>query len=215
MKEINLMPIISIINEKGGVGKTTLATHIARGLQKRGMDVLLIDSDPQGSLRDWYAAAGEDSDLPPVIAIDRPALFKDINKFVKPWTIIDGAPSVEELAVSAIKASDFVIIPVQPSPYDVWATESLVEMIQVRQDLAEKPKTAFLISRQISGTKLSSDVRQALEEYGFDIFKNHTTQRVLYPTTASTGTTVLDVDPEGPAAQEINLIVEELIEWVS
>lgn len=209
------MPIVSIINEKGGVGKTTLATHIARGLQKRGKDVLLIDSDPQGSLRDWFAAAGEENDLPPVIAIDRPALFKDLHKVSREWTIIDGAPSIEALSVSAIKASDYVLIPVQPSPYDVWATESLVEMIQARQDLTDKPKAAFVISRQISGTKLSTDVRQALEGYGFSVFNNYTTQRVVYPTTASTGTTALDEEPNGPAAKEINLIVEELIEWVS
>jgi chromosome partitioning protein len=209
------MPIIAVINEKGGVGKTTIATHLARGLQKKGKDVLLVDSDPQGSLRDWYAVADENSNLPPVIVMDRPALFKDLSKFVKEWTIIDGAPSVQELVASAIKICDYALIPVQPSPYDVWATESLVKMIQIRQNLTDKPKAAFLVSRQISGSKLSLDVRQALEAYGFDVFKNFTTQRVIYPTTASTGTTVLDQEPDGVAANEINKIVEELILWVS
>lgn len=209
------MPIISIINEKGGVGKTTLTTHLGRYLQKTGREVVLIDSDPQGSLRDWNAAAKEDHDLPPVLVMDRPQLFKDLKKFAKEWTLIDGAPSVEVLSVAAVKISDYILIPVQPSPYDVWATESLVEMIHTRQDISDRPRAAFIISRQIRGTRLSTDVKKALEEYKFPIFKNFTTQRVIYPTTAATGTTVLDEDPEGPAALEIKKIGEELIAWVS
>jgi chromosome partitioning protein len=113
--------IISIINEKGGVGKTTLTTNLAAAYQRMGKTVLLVDSDPQGSLRDWHAAAGENNTHPPVVAMDRAVQFKDLAGLAANYDIvlIDGAPSVQELAVAAIKASHVVLIPVQPSPYDL------------------------------------------------------------------------------------------------
>lgn len=209
------MPVISIINEKGGVGKTTLTVHIARCLQKMGEDVLLIDSDPQGSLRDWHASAGDDNDLPPLIAMDRDAQFKDLPSFTKKWTLIDGAPSAQRITATIVKCSDYVIIPVQPSPYDVWATESLVEMITARHEVSDKPQAGFLISRQISGAKLSKDIREALESYGLHIFSSCTAQRVIYPTSAARGSTALDDEPSGQASIEIRKIVEEIKQWVS
>ncbi len=118
------MPIMALLNEKGGSGKTTISTNLVRGVQLNGLKVLLVDSDPQGSARDWYAAAGEDNNLPPVVGLDRPALFKKLPELVHntDWVIIDGAPQLEALAVAAIKVSDFVLIPVQPSvEYQVYS----------------------------------------------------------------------------------------------
>lgn len=123
------MHVIAVLNQKGGAGKTTVATHLARAIQLTGADVVLVDSDPQGSVRDW-AAVREDQPLP-VIAIDRPTIERDLGRIVrgKDYAIIDGAPQAHDLAVSAIKAADLVLIPVQPSPYDVWATSDLVDLV--------------------------------------------------------------------------------------
>jgi chromosome partitioning protein len=210
------MPIVAVLNEKGGSGKTTTSTHLARGLQKEGYQVLLVDSDPQASARDWHAAAGEEADLPPVVGLDKPTLFKDLPRLSRGmgWVIIDGAPQLEDLSVAALKVADYVIIPVQPSPYDIWSTESLVELIKARQEITEgKPKAAFMISRQIVGTKLALEVREALLAYGLPILKSATCQRVIYPTSASSGSSVLDMEPEGPAAEEIGSLVEEVLTW--
>ena len=105
------MPIIAVLNEKGGSGKTTISTNLARGFQLNGHQVLLVDSDPQGSARDWYAAAGEDNNLPPVVGLDRPALFKELPTLSKntDWVIIDGAPQLEDIAVAAIKVYWFSV----------------------------------------------------------------------------------------------------------
>lgn len=110
------MNIIAVLNQKGGSGKTTIATHLARALQLNGADVLLVDSDPQGSARDW-SAAREDQPLT-VVGIDRPTIDRDIKNLALKvdFVIIDGAPQAADLAVSAIKAADLVLIPVQPSP---------------------------------------------------------------------------------------------------
>ncbi len=120
----------------------------------------------------------------------------------------------EDLAVAAIKVSDFVLIPVQPSPYDVWAAESLVELVKTRQEIMDgRPKTAFVVSRQIVGTKLANEVRDALEGYNLPIMKSFTSQRVIYANSATEGSTVLDNDPTGSAAQEIRSLITELMSW--
>jgi len=176
----------------------------------------LVDSDPQGSARDWYAAAGEDNNLPPVVGMDRPALFKELHSIARDvdWVIIDGAPQLEDLSVAAIKIADLVLIPVQPSPYDVWAAESLVSLVKARQDITEGiPNAAFVISRQIVGTKLVNEVRKALDDYKLPIMNSYTSQRVIYANSATTGSTVLDSEPQGAASKEILSLIKEIISW--
>ena len=208
--------IIAVLNQKGGAGKTTLSTNLARALQQDGDKVLLIDSDPQGSARDWNAAGN--GELLPVVGLDRPTLAKDIQAIQdnQDWLIIDGAPQIAELAVAAIKCADMILIPVQPSPYDVWACEDLVDIIKTRQEVTNgKPKAAFIISRVIKNTQLSKEIGEALEGYGLPVFKNFTSQRVIYPKSAATGLTVLDVEPSGDAAAEIRAIAQELKEFLN
>ncbi len=208
--------IIAVLNQKGGAGKTTLSTNLARALQLDGDKVLLIDSDPQGSARDWNAAGN--GELLPVVGLDRPTLAKDIQAIQdnQDWLIIDGAPQIAELAVAAIKCADMILIPVQPSPYDVWACEDLVDIIKTRQEVTNgKPKAAFIISRVIKNTQLSKEIGEALEGYGLPVFKNFTSQRVIYPKSAATGLTVLDAESSGDAAAEIRAIAQELKEFLN
>ena len=142
--------IIAILNQKGGAGKTTIATNLAHALQLDGHKVILVDSDPQGSARDWNAAS--DGAILQVVGMDRSTLAKDIQSVVNnhDFIIIDGAPQIADLAIAAIKCADVILIPVQPSPYDIWACEDLVEIIKARQEIMNgKPKAAFVISRVI------------------------------------------------------------------
>lgn len=208
------MTIVAVLNQKGGSGKTTLSTNIARALQKGGNKVLLVDSDPQGSARDWHAASN--GALVPVIGLDRPTLDKDIKAVLQgyDWIIIDGAPQLVDMSVAAIKCADIVLIPVQPSPYDIWASEDLVDVIKERQKIANgQPKAAFVISRQITNTILGKEVREALNGYEMPIFKCGTFQRITYAKTATSGSTVIDVEPSSEAAKEITLIINELKEF--
>ena len=212
------MIVVAVLNEKGGVGKTTLSTHIARALQLDGENVLLVDSDPQGSARDWHAMSGEGSDLPPLVALDRAALLADVKRIGKSysWVVIDGAPQASDLSIAAIKNADIVLIPVQPSPYDIWAADSLVQTVKARQEIANgQPKAAFIISRQITGTKIAGEARHALEGYGLPIFESATCQRVSYANTASTGKTVLDLPSDVAAIQEIRALIAELKRYAS
>lgn len=204
------MRVIAVLNQKGGSGKTTIATHLARALQLAGRDVLLVDSDPQGSARDW--AAVRDDQPVPVVGIDRPTIDRDLkNVTKKEFVVIDGAPQAADLAVSAIKAADFILIPVQPSPYDIWATSDLVDLVKQRIEVTDgKLQVAFVVSRAIKGTRIGDEITGALEGYGLPILTARVTQRVSYPTTAATGTTVLDTEPQGDAAAEIRALLEEI-----
>lgn len=207
--------IISVLNQKGGAGKTTLATNIAAALQQQGGRVLLVDSDPQGSARDWKAA-NEKNPLA-VIGLDRPSLAKDINLFVKDFDVIviDGAPQIREMAAAAIRIADVILIPVQPSPYDIWATSELIELIKTRQTVCDgKPQSAFVVSRAIKNTHLSKEVFEALSHYSMKVFESCTTQRVIYANSAAEGLSVIDASDE-KAKSEIFNIVEELKKWVA
>ena len=210
------MYTIAFLSQKGGAGKTTLATCVARQLQLEGEDVILVDSDPQGSARDWRAATDQDTVL--VVGMDRPTLDKDIKLLSsngKKWVIVDGTPRSEQMTVSTIKAVDVVIIPVQPSPYDVWAAEDLVSIIRARQEITEgRPKAAFMISRAIKRTELGKEVVSALTDFGMPVLTAKTTQLVTYPKSASIGLTPMDTEPDGNAAREIRAIVAELRQFL-
>ncbi|EHT97924.1 ParA family chromosome partitioning protein [Pantoea stewartii subsp. stewartii DC283] len=137
--------IISVLNQKGGVGKTTLSVNIAARLAADGARVLLLDADPQGSALDW-AAAREGESVFPVLGLPRATLHKDIGKFTQDYNhiVIDGPPRVTDLARSAIMAADLV----QPSPYDVWAAQEVVNLISETRIYKENLKSAFAVNRK-------------------------------------------------------------------
>lgn len=216
--------VISLLNQKGGVGKTTIATNLAHGLHLRGYKTLLVDADPQGSVMDWNVS--NNSSLLPVMTLDRITIAEDVSKFKEAYdiVIIDGASRIEKLVAAIIRASDIVLIPVQPSPYDVWATSDLVEMIKARQQLLGSPKAAFIPSILTKNTLLSRDIRKDLLEYGFNVFDSYTTKLVKYPTAAMNGCTVYGeflqkndgnyefIKMVTNASVEFDGIVEEVIE---
>lgn len=204
------MPIISLLNPKGGGGKTTLSTQLVRAFHERGAKVLLVDSDPQGSASDWHA--GREENPIPLLAYGRPENMKALPVLAAPYeyVFIDGAAKLEGMIAAAVKVSDAVLIPVQPSPYDIWAASDLVDLIRARQEVTDgKLLAAFIISRAIKRTRLGQEITAALAEYGLPIFKAFNTQRQVYPQTASEGLTVFDVSAVDAIA-EVNAIADEL-----
>ena len=204
--------ILGVLNQKGGVGKTTLSVNIAASLARTGARVLLIDADPQGSALDW-AAARDGEPLFSVVGFPRPTIHKEIAQLGLGYdhVVIDGPPRVTDLARSAIMASDVVLVPVQPSPYDIWATADLVELVKQHIEVTDgATQAAFVVSRAIKGTRIGAEITEALTGYGLPVLQSRLTQRVSYPGTAALGTTVLDAEPDGEGAREIRALMNEI-----
>ena len=207
--------IIAFTNQKGGVGKTTLSVHVAAELARRGKRIKLIDMDPQHSALDW-AEARDEAELKPLFEVEgfpKPTLHKHIEVKAAGFdsVVIDVAPQVLALARSAMLSADLVLIPVQPSPYDVWAARETVTLLQEAIVFKELLKYAFTINRQIVNTAIGREVRSALAEYE-DIPALETTvcQRVVFAESAISGQVAYEVAPDSAAAQEIMNLVNEI-----
>lgn len=204
--------IISILNQKGGVGKTTLAVNLTRAYVWLGKKALLVDSDHQGSAQKWHERSG--GTLIDMTCLPMNTLDKDVLKFTNTYEriVIDGIPRVSPLTICAIKAADLILIPVQPSPYDIWSTEDLVRNVKDRIEMTEgKTKAAFIVSRKIVGTKVGREIESELEQLALPVLKCGTSQRVDYITSVDKGMSVLDGEFKNTAAYlEIMSIAKEI-----
>jgi len=207
--------VIAVLNQKGGPGKTTVSTNMACWLQAQGFKVLLVDLDPQGSATEWSETRDKDDDFPVVrmgtkVAKDLPRVSGGYD-----FVVLDGAPQISELAAAAIKAAHLVLIPCQPSPFDIYSCAPLVDLILARQEVTDgKPKAAFVPSQVIKNTHLSREVREALTEYGLPVFEAHTVRRVAYAECAKGGS-VMDLDESDKARQEIEALGREMMEFIN
>jgi chromosome partitioning protein len=203
--------ILSVINQKGGVGKTTLSVNLAAALAARKLRVLVVDADPQGSALDWVAVRGQDAPFAavgmckPIVHLELPKMAKDFDTI-----LIDGPPRVYDVAKSAVMASDAVLIPVLPSQFDVWAAEETVKLLEECAVYKERLKAAFVINRKIAKTAIGRDVAKALKQYPQPVLRTEVCQRVAFAESAR-GRTVLELDADSTASKEIQALAQEVL----
>jgi len=204
------MPVVALLNQKGGVGKTTLSVHLATALATTGR-VLLIDADPQHSALDW-AAQREDKASFDVIGLPKPILHRQVGTLSSgyDWVVIDGPPRVNDLARSAIAASDLVVIPVQPSPYDVWAAKDIVDIVHECEITRPEVLSRFLVNRLFPNTTLAGEVTEALAEFEVPLLDAVIRNRTEFAKSARMGMTALETEPAGQAAAEIRKFATEI-----
>lgn len=203
--------IIAVMSQKGGAGKTTLALNLAAAMAERGRRVLVVDADPQQTAQDW-AAVRESPPPFQVMGLAKPVLHRDLPPIAADYdhVIIDGAPRNYEVARSAILAADIVLIPVQPSGADFWASRETVKLVQEARTFKETQKAVFVVSRKIGRTVLGREIAEALAGFELPIMTAGTTQRIVYAQTLTAGSTVIEGEPKGAAAEEIRAILSEL-----
>lgn len=207
--------VIGVLNPKGGCGKSTLATNLARGMQLEELRTVLIDTDPQQTAWRWYTSQDDSGELPRVVKVDdHKVLDREISELSGSYevVIIDGSAKTKGMTGASVRASDVVIIPVQPTSADVWGAGDLVDIIY---KLGNPGKSAFVISRQIVGTNLADAIGAGLSGYDLKVFDGRTSQRVAYPEAMGHGSTVLDDQPTGKAAAEIRAIMNDLLELIN
>ena len=219
------MPVIAVLNSKGGVGRTTLATNLAGGLSDLGKKTLLVDSDPQRSSVDWRDCLQEQwPDAPDVVSLTTLQKLKEIKhrKRKYDFVVVDGAARLERLALGAVRVSDLVLMPIRPSAMDLWAVAPLIKVIQQHQQCLQEDyggiksiSAAFVVSQQTGESLLAKEIAGDAAEMGFPVLKSRTTHRVIYAVAAQRGLTVQRVAPDSRAAAEVSALVQEVLNLVT
>ncbi|RYC80492.1 hypothetical protein BFJ63_vAg16616 [Fusarium oxysporum f. sp. narcissi] len=211
--------IVALLNQKGGVGKTTLATHIAGELAMRGQHVVLLDADPQGSSLDWTQRRSQQG-LPRLfsaVGLARETLHQEAPELARraDHVVIDGPPRIAALARSALLAAERVLIPVQPSPYDLWASAEMVALIREAQVFRPALRAAFVINRRVSTTVIGREARQALADQPLPALRAEVHQRIVFADSVAAGRLARETAPDSAAAREITVLVDELLRWTT
>jgi chromosome partitioning protein len=204
--------VIAVQNPKGGCGKTTIAVHLARAVQMGGFDVVILDSDTQGTARDWRARSPADYDGPRVQAATNPRqLVRSAEEHGAgaDVVVIDGSARLGKHTGAVVAAADVVLIPVQPTAFDLWGTVEFMDTVEGAAASGDV-RPAFVASRRDPRTRLSKQLSGALEPYGFPVLEG-TAQRVAYAYAVQDGRTVLD-GYDDKAAGEIRQLLADVAE---
>lgn len=204
--------IISLVNRKGGVGKSTIAINLCACLPRRNRTALLIDADPQGSVTQWQSI--EDNVAFDVKPYPMPLSSRDIDRFSKGYdhVVIDSPPALGDIIRSVLEVSDLAIVPVGPSPLDIWSTNETVAMIKETRNHRRKLAAKLLICRKIPRTIIGREAREAVEVYDLGIFETEISQRIAYVQSLISGVSVMQYAPNSEAALEIKSLCDEVFE---
>lgn len=204
------MKIIALLNEKGGTGKSTVATNLASALHLRGRRVVLIDADPQGTTRDWRSASPDGIELPPVIALDRPEMLQSLTSIQADLVIIDTPAKAEKMTAAVVRIAQTALVVIQPSGADIWASAAAVKLIQQKIDVGGKIDAGFLVNRVSGVSKLSREVLTGdWNEYGVAILEHAIGNRVAFAQALTDGLSIYNLG-DAHAKQEMDHLIEEL-----
>jgi chromosome partitioning protein len=210
--------IITVCNQKGGSGKTTLSMHLAGTLARRKNKVLVVDADPQGTATRWAASADDDKPFPAsVVGLSAASekVHREVKKFVEDYDfiIIDCPPAADSpVPQSALLIADLALVPIIPSPLDLWASVGIRKVIENVGDINETLKVRLVVNQCQPKTNLAKEALEVLPEFGIKVCKNYLRQRTAYRQSAVFGQTVQDFGSKAAEAiAEVEALTDEIL----
>lgn len=201
--------IITVAQQKGGAGKTTLVAHLATAWAASGLRVALVDIDPQHSLAGWYALRGSrDGVTLDLHEIPGYRLAAALGRLAADYDIvlIDSPPHAETEARIAVRVADLALVPVQPSPMDLWATRPTLDLA-----VAEKTPALVVLNRVPPRANLTETVGAALKDFAVPVARTRLGSRVAYAASLLEGKGVTEFAPSSRAADEIGKLAREVL----
>ncbi|SDX20631.1 ParA family partition ATPase [Paracoccus sanguinis] len=202
--------IITVAQQKGGSGKTTLTVNLAIVLRRQGLRVAVLDTDPQGSLGRWFIErldrVGEDEGLEFTTSSAWGASYEG-EKLKRRFDVvlIDTPPKIESDLRPALRIADLIVVPVASSQVDLWATEGVLDLAQ-----REKRPVLIVLNRVRPNTRLGAEVAAGAAALGVDVAETTVANRVAYAETLGQGSAVAE-GPKGPARDEIAALADEVM----
>ena len=205
--------VITVAQQKGGAGKTTLAANLATALAP-GRRVAILDIDPQHSLQRWNALRLARDPAPPAITFSdlsgwRLAGELDRLRREHDVVIVDSPPQVDADARRAIRAADLVVVPVQPSPPDIWAAEGTLKMAA-----EEKRPACLILNRVPTGTRLRDTTDRELRARGLVVLPAGLGNRAAFSHAFAEGLGVVEAAPRSAAADEMRALTAAILQVI-
>lgn len=202
--------IITFLNQKGGVGKTTLAINVAAALAAQSRTVLLVDADEQRSAVFWSSTRADM--IFDIVALTQPNMAIEVMKRAENYDfiVIDGPPRAADVARSCIIASDFVALPIEPSGLSTWAADLTIRQIYEAQQTKPDLRCGFVISRKIGNTVIGREIRNMVGDSGIPILDSAISNRIAFTESLTMGKTIFEYEPLGPASLEITQLTNEI-----
>lgn len=212
--------IITVCNQKGGPGKTTLTMQLAGAIARRGKKVLVVDADPQGSATRWAASADETPFPAPVVGLSaaNTKVHREVQKLVDDYEyiLIDCPPAVDSpIPQSALLISDLALVPIVPSPLDLWASVGIRQIIENARHVNEDMKARLVLNQYQHNTTLAKEALEILPEFGIELLKHSLGDRQVYRQSPTFGQTVHDFGSSArDAIEELEALTSEVLALV-
>lgn len=202
-------PIITIAQQKGGAGKTTIAAHVAQCMAASGKAVACLDIDPQGSLAMWGRLRAEAGIAPPVpvSAVSGWKVENEAKSMARnhDLLVIDSAPHAQTEAKAAIRLSTLVLIPIQPSPMDLWATEPTIKLAR-----EARVPILLLLNRVPPRARIADLLVAEAEKLGVPLAATRLGNRVAYAEAMMQGQCAQELSRSSAAAKDMAALSDEL-----
>lgn len=202
--------VITIAQHKGGAGKTTLSAQLAAALGLTDAKILIIDVDPQGSLTEWHKVRSQTLGRKNKITLFQTQGWKMMRELPRiqrefDYIIVDTPPHAESESSIAIRLADLVLMPMQPSPLDVWACAPTIKII-----LQEKKPLMLVMNRLPAKSRLNDTIMDKLNGMSVQVARSTLGNRVAFASSMMQGLGVGEFDPRGLAAAEMADLLKEI-----